>query len=118
MSSAELARYSRHLALREIGVVGQEKLKAAKVLVIGVGGLGSPSILYLAAAGVGTIGIVDFDRVDVSNLQRQVLFATADVAQLNGSCAPAAVGAESRHQSDRASSEVVREQCARDLRQL
>jgi adenylyltransferase/sulfurtransferase len=81
LSSAELARYSRHLALREIGVVGQEKLKAAKVLVIGVGGLGSPSILYLAAAGVGTIGIVDFDRVDVSNLQRQVLFATADVAQ-------------------------------------
>jgi molybdopterin/thiamine biosynthesis adenylyltransferase/rhodanese-related sulfurtransferase len=81
LSSAELARYSRHLALREIGVAGQEKLKAAKVLVIGAGGLGSPSILYLAAAGVGTIGIVDFDQVDISNLQRQVLFDTASVAK-------------------------------------
>lgn len=81
LSPAELARYSRHLALREVGVAGQEKLKAAKVLVIGAGGLGSPSILYLAAAGVGTIGIVDFDHVDVSNLQRQVLFNTASVGQ-------------------------------------
>jgi sulfur-carrier protein adenylyltransferase/sulfurtransferase len=81
LSSAELARYSRHLALREVGVAGQEKLKAAKILVIGAGGLGSPSILYLAAAGVGTIGIVDFDRVDVSNLQRQVLFNSASVGQ-------------------------------------
>jgi adenylyltransferase/sulfurtransferase len=79
LSPSELARYSRHLALREIGTAGQEKLKAAKVLVIGAGGLGSPSILYLVAAGVGTIGIVDFDRVDVSNLQRQVLFETASV---------------------------------------
>jgi adenylyltransferase/sulfurtransferase len=79
LTPSDLARYSRHLALREIGVAGQEKLKAAKVLVIGAGGLGSPSILYLAAAGVGTIGIVDFDKVDISNLQRQVLFDTADV---------------------------------------
>jgi adenylyltransferase/sulfurtransferase len=69
LTPSDLARYSRHLALREIGVAGQEKLKAAKVLVIGAGGLGSPSILYLAAAGVGTIGIVDFDTVDVSNLR-------------------------------------------------
>jgi len=81
LSPAELARYSRHLALREIGVAGQEKLKAAKVLVVGAGGLGSPSILYLAAAGVGTIGIVDFDKVDISNLQRQVLFDTASVTR-------------------------------------
>ena len=81
LSSAELTRYGRHLALSEVGVAGQEKLKAAKVLVIGAGGLGSPAILYLAAAGVGTIGIVDFDRVDVSNLQRQVLFNTASVGQ-------------------------------------
>jgi adenylyltransferase/sulfurtransferase len=81
LSQSELARYSRHLALREIGTVGQEKLKAAKVLVIGAGGLGSPSILYLAAAGVGTIGIVDFDKVDVSNLQRQVLFDTAAIGK-------------------------------------
>jgi adenylyltransferase/sulfurtransferase len=79
LSPADLARYSRHLSLREIGIAGQEKLKAAKVLVIGAGGLGSPSILYLAAAGVGTIGIVDFDKVDISNLQRQVLFDTASV---------------------------------------
>jgi sulfur-carrier protein adenylyltransferase/sulfurtransferase len=81
LSPAEVARYSRHLALREIGVAGQEQLKAAKVLVIGAGGLGSPSILYLAAAGVGTIGIVDFDKVDVSNLQRQVLFDTASIGE-------------------------------------
>jgi sulfur-carrier protein adenylyltransferase/sulfurtransferase len=81
LNPADLARYSRHLALREIGVAGQEKLKAAKVLVIGAGGLGSPSILYLAAAGVGTIGIVDFDKVDVSNLQRQVLFDTASIGE-------------------------------------
>jgi molybdopterin/thiamine biosynthesis adenylyltransferase/rhodanese-related sulfurtransferase len=79
LTPAELARYSRHLSLSEIGLGGQEKLKAARVLVIGAGGLGSPALLYLAAAGVGTLGIVDFDRVDVSNLQRQVLFATADV---------------------------------------
>ncbi len=76
LSSAELNRYSRHLALREIGVSGQEKLKAARVLVVGAGGLGSPSTLYLAAAGVGTLGLVDNDRVDVSNLQRQVLYET------------------------------------------
>lgn len=81
LTPSDLARYSRHLALREIGVAGQEKLKAAKVLVIGAGGLGSPSILYLAAAGVGTIGIVDFDKVDVSNLQRQVLFDTASIGE-------------------------------------
>src|SRR5215831_15397665 len=79
LSSSDLARYSRHLALREIGVSGQEKLKAAKVLVVGAGGLGSPSILYLAAAGVGTIGIVDFDKVDISNLQRQILFDSVAV---------------------------------------
>jgi adenylyltransferase/sulfurtransferase len=79
LSADDLARYSRHLALRELGVAGQEKLKASKVLVIGAGGLGSPSILYLAAAGIGTLGIVDFDRVDISNLQRQVLFDTDDV---------------------------------------
>lgn len=81
LSPAEVARYSRHVALHEIGVAGQAKLKAAKVLVIGAGGLGSPSLLYLAAAGVGTIGIVDFDVVDISNLQRQLLFDTASVGE-------------------------------------
>ncbi len=81
LSASERARYSRHLALGELGVAGQEKLKAAKVLVIGAGGLGSPSILYLTAAGVGTLGIVDSDKVDVSNLHRQVLFETQDVGK-------------------------------------
>jgi len=81
LTSADLARYSRHLALREIGVQGQEKLKAAKVLLVGAGGLGSPSALYLAASGVGTIGVIDNDRVDVSNLQRQVLYDTRSVGR-------------------------------------
>lgn len=81
LSPADLARYSRHLALREIGVQGQEKLKAAKVLLVGAGGLGSPAALYLAASGVGTIGVIDNDRVDVSNLQRQVLYDTHSVGR-------------------------------------
>lgn len=77
-SPEELARYSRHIIIPEFNLEGQRKLKAAKVLVIGSGGLGSPVLLYLAAAGVGHIGIVDFDVVDDSNLQRQVLFSVAD----------------------------------------
>ncbi|WP_429774020.1 molybdopterin-synthase adenylyltransferase MoeB [Agaribacillus aureus] len=80
-SKAELERYSRHLIIPEFNIEGQRKLKAAKVLVVGTGGLGAPLIQYLSAAGVGTIGIVDFDVVDDSNLQRQVLFATADVGR-------------------------------------
>lgn len=79
LTAPELERYSRHLALREIGAAGQAKLKAARVLIIGAGGLGSPSALYLAAAGVGTLGVLDHDRVDVSNLQRQVLYDTVSV---------------------------------------
>src|SRR5436305_6749121 len=81
LSQPEVARYSRHLIMPEVGMDGQKRLKAAKVLLIGAGGLGSPLGLYLAAAGVGRIGIVDFDVVDFSNLQRQVLHGTPDVGR-------------------------------------
>jgi sulfur-carrier protein adenylyltransferase/sulfurtransferase len=77
----ELARYARHLTLPEVGQEGQQKLKAARVLCIGTGGLGSPLALYLAAAGVGTLGLVDFDVVDASNLQRQIIHSTTDVGR-------------------------------------
>jgi len=79
LTNPELTRYARHIAIPEFGIEGQKKLKNAKVLVVGAGGLGSPVLLYLAAAGVGTIGIVDFDLVDDSNLQRQVLYNINDV---------------------------------------
>jgi len=81
LSQDEILRYSRHLIIPEVGVDGQQKLKAARVLTVGAGGLGAPIGLYLAAAGVGTIGIVDFDIVDFSNLQRQVIHGTSDVGR-------------------------------------
>ncbi|HWA14859.1 MAG TPA: ThiF family adenylyltransferase, partial [Gemmatimonadales bacterium] len=77
----ELARYSRHLILPEVGMEGQRRLKASSVLLVGAGGLGSPLGLYLAAAGVGRIGLVDFDRVDASNLQRQIIHGTGDIGR-------------------------------------
>src|SRR5688572_9341698 len=77
----ELVRYGRHLSLPNVGLAGQEKLRAAKVAIVGLGGLGSPAAMYLAAAGVGTVGLIDGDRVDVSNLQRQVLYGDADVGR-------------------------------------
>jgi molybdopterin-synthase adenylyltransferase len=81
LSDEQLERYARHIVLREVGGTGQARLLQARVLVIGAGGLGSPLILYLAAAGVGTIGIVDFDRVSLSNLQRQIAHRTSDVGR-------------------------------------
>ena len=81
LNNEEILRYSRHLIMPEVGMEGQQKLKAARVLCIGAGGLGSPLALYLAAAGVGTLGIVDFDVVDYTNLQRQIIHSTADVGR-------------------------------------
>jgi adenylyltransferase/sulfurtransferase len=81
LNNDEILRYSRHLIMPEVGMEGQQKLKAARVLCIGAGGLGSPLALYLAAAGVGTLGIVDFDVVDYTNLQRQIIHTTADVGR-------------------------------------
>jgi adenylyltransferase/sulfurtransferase len=81
LSRDEVQRYSRHLIMPEVGVEGQKKLKAARVLCIGAGGLGAPATMYLAAAGVGTLGVVDFDTVDASNLQRQIIYGTQDVGR-------------------------------------
>ena len=81
-SQDEVERYARHLVLREVGGPGQQRLKAASVLMVGAGGLGSPAALYLAAAGVGRIGLVDPDTAALSNLQRQVIYATADIGRL------------------------------------
>src|SRR5437870_7067203 len=81
LSNEEIRRYSRHLIMPEVGIEGQRKLKAARVLAIGAGGLGSPLSLYLAAAGIGKLGIVDFDVVDLTNLQRQVLHSTDAVGK-------------------------------------
>jgi adenylyltransferase/sulfurtransferase len=82
LTNDEISRYSRHLILPEVGMEGQQKLKAARVLCVGTGGLGAPLALYLAAAGVGTLGLVDFDTVDASNLQRQIIHSTATVGKL------------------------------------
>jgi len=81
LSNEEVARYSRHLIMPEVGMTGQRKLKAASVLMIGTGGLGAPVGMYLAAAGVGRLGLVDFDVVDASNLQRQIIHGTKDVGR-------------------------------------
>jgi len=81
LDQMQIQRYSRHLIMPEVGMVGQKKLRRARVLVVGAGGLGSPALSYLAAAGVGTLGIVDFDTVDLTNLQRQIIYTTADVGR-------------------------------------
>src|ERR1700759_5209087 len=81
LTTDDLSRYSRHLILPEVGMEGQRKLKAARVLCVGTGGLGSPLAFYLAAAGIGTLGLVDFDVVDASNLQRQIIHSTKDIGR-------------------------------------
>src|SRR6516165_10106019 len=87
LSQKEVARYSRHLIMPEVGLEGQKRLKASAVLLVGAGGLGSPLALYLAAAGVGKLGLVDFDVVDFTNLQRQVTFGTSDVGKAKSEAA-------------------------------
>src|ERR1700709_465368 len=91
LSDDEIERYARHLVLRDVGGPGQQKLKAARVLVVGAGGLGAPLLLYLAAAGVGTIGVIDDDTVSLSNLQRQVIHATPDIGMRKVDSAEAAI---------------------------
>ena len=81
LTDTQIERYSRHIILKEVGLAGQEKLLASRVLIVGAGGLGAPAALYLAAAGIGTIGIVDADKVDLTNLQRQVIHHTPDVGR-------------------------------------
>lgn len=93
----ELQRYKRHLVLKDVGGAGQQKIKAARVLVVGAGGLGSPLLMYLAAAGVGTLGIVDDDRVSLDNLQRQVVHATTGVGALKVESARATLGRINPH---------------------
>jgi adenylyltransferase/sulfurtransferase len=93
LSDEELNRYARHLVLREVGGVGQAKIRKARVLIVGAGGLGNPAALYLAAAGIGKLGLVDDDTVSLSNLQRQVLFRTADIGRPKVEAGAEALGA-------------------------
>src|SRR5450432_2352923 len=97
LNAEELERYARHIVLREVGGPGQAALKRARVLVIGAGGLGAPALMYLAAAGVGTLGVVDDDVVSLSNLQRQVIHATGDVGRPKVESAQAAIGRLNPH---------------------
>ncbi|QIE46417.1 molybdopterin-synthase adenylyltransferase MoeB [Pseudohalocynthiibacter aestuariivivens] len=114
-SDAELERYARHIVLREVGGPGQKKLKAARVLVIGAGGLGSPAMLYLAAAGVGTIGVIDDDVVDASNLQRQVIHPDAAIGLPKVQSAATAIAAQNPHVTVRPYQRRLTEEIAADL---
>lgn len=114
-SKEELSRYDRHIIIPDFGFEGQKKLKAAKVLVIGSGGLGSPSLLYLAAAGVGTIGIIDFDVVDDSNLQRQVLFGVDEIGKPKVEAAKKRLEALNPHITIKAYNQQLTSQNALDI---
>jgi adenylyltransferase/sulfurtransferase len=115
LSSEEVERYARHIVLHGVGGPGQQKLKAARLLVIGAGGLGSPLIQYAAAAGIGTIGIVDDDRVSLSNLQRQVIHGTPDLDRLKVESAADAVARLNPHVQVETHVTRLGEQNARDL---
>lgn len=108
----ELIRYSRQLMLPEIGMKGQEKLKTAKVLVVGAGGLGCPVLQYLCAAGVGTIGIMDFDKIELHNLHRQILYGTDDVGKQKAHTAAEKLKAQNPHVSFVVFNEMLREENA------
>jgi molybdopterin/thiamine biosynthesis adenylyltransferase len=97
LTADELERYARHIVLREVGGPGQEALKRARVLIVGAGGLGSPALLYLAAAGVGTLGVIDDDKVSLANLQRQVIHATPDIGAPKVDSAAAAIARLNPH---------------------
>jgi adenylyltransferase/sulfurtransferase len=97
LSADELERYARHIVMREVGGPGQQRLKSARVLVIGAGGIGSPALLYLAACGVGTLGIADDDTVSLSNLQRQVIHDTAEIGKHKVESASAAISRLNPH---------------------
>src|ERR1700744_4577224 len=97
LNTEEIERYARHLVLREVGGPGQAALKRARVLVIGAGGLGAPALLYLAAAGVGTLGVIDDDSVALSNLQRQVIHGTPDIGVPKVESAAAAIARLNPH---------------------
>jgi adenylyltransferase/sulfurtransferase len=115
LTAAEITRYSRHLLLPEIGLDGQKRLKTAKTLVVGAGGLGSPALLYLAAAGVGTLGIVEFDTVDESNLQRQIIYGMSDVGLPKAECAAARIKELNPHVAVRLHSERLEAANARTI---
>jgi adenylyltransferase/sulfurtransferase len=114
-SPEEIERYARHIVLADVGGPGQQKLKAARVLIIGAGGLGSPALLYLAAAGVGTIGLVDDDEVSLSNLQRQVAHGTPDIGRLKVESASEAAARINPHVVVEAHAVRLNAQNARDL---